>query len=310
MKSIKIFSESTRFFNDKQRKIYSINSLGELDFFMGYPNQRIEPELIYIDVGNVLRTVQGQYMWPANISHLLFDVMSDFFIARQIFGINKIILEKNLLSSQICSLLNAEVIQGKNSEKVENLHGVDYNYVLNPWRFRGQKHLFISRIVRETFFPFMVEDQKSPKNIIITRRVRESYGHKYARNIENLDEFIRNAASDGCQFETIDLEAYSIKDQIKIFYNAEKIIAAHGSGLAWLNFCKPCTKIIEIITPYFFKDGYAKPDFWFISQNNYLDHKTFLVSNDQILGDGMHPYDHNYNLSWGSISLIFNEVYL
>jgi len=51
-------------------------------------------------------------------------------------------------------------------------------------------------------------------------------------------------------YKVINPQLYEIDEQIDIFYNAEKIIAPHGSNLANIIFCKPGTEIYEI-TPVF-----------------------------------------------------------
>ena len=50
-------------------------------------------------------------------------------------------------------------------------------------------------------------------------------------------------------FEVITLTGKSIKDQARIFNEAEAIIAPHGAGLANLVFCRQGTKVLEFIPP-------------------------------------------------------------
>jgi len=47
-------------------------------------------------------------------------------------------------------------------------------------------------------------------------------------------------------YETICMEDYSIKDQIRIFSESEFIIAAHGAALAFTVFCNRGAKVLEI----------------------------------------------------------------
>ena len=47
-------------------------------------------------------------------------------------------------------------------------------------------------------------------------------------------------------YETILLENHSVKEQIRIVSEAEFVVGGHGAGLAFLVFCHPDTKIIEI----------------------------------------------------------------
>ena len=47
-------------------------------------------------------------------------------------------------------------------------------------------------------------------------------------------------------FETIDLANMSALNQMKVFANAKKIIAAHGAALSWIVLCNQQIKILEL----------------------------------------------------------------
>lgn len=78
-----------------------------------------------------------------------------------------------------------------------------------------------------------VEKSFQRKRIYITHR---SSVHRSPQTaIENADEFAAYLEKNG--FETVDLNNLSIKEQARIFNNAEIIIAAHGTPLTNLIFC-------------------------------------------------------------------------
>ena len=83
-----------------------------------------------------------------------------------------------------------------------------------------------------------------------------------------------------------------MSQQISYFYNAEKIISLHGSGLVWLNFCKPNTKVIELLPPWCKNGNYLKHDFWVIGNNRNLDYKSLYV--DELVGDKLST--HNFDI--------------
>ena len=51
----------------------------------------------------------------------------------------------------------------------------------------------------------------------------------------------------GKGYRILDLNHFTIRNQIEMFAKAEVVISPTGSGLANIIFCKPGTKIIEII---------------------------------------------------------------
>jgi hypothetical protein len=61
-------------------------------------------------------------------------------------------------------------------------------------------------------------------------------------------------------FEVINLELLSVKQQGELLSQAEMVISPHGSGLSNLVFCQPKTKVIEIFAP-----NYVYPCYWLVS---------------------------------------------
>jgi len=93
----------------------------------------------------------------------------------------------------------------------------------------------------------LVSNQTSfENNKIYVTREDSSY-----RKIVNEADIIPILREKG--YKVINPQLYSIEEQIKIFSNADKVIAPHGSNLANIIFCKPKTEICEI-GPRFNKD--------------------------------------------------------
>jgi tetratricopeptide (TPR) repeat protein len=68
-------------------------------------------------------------------------------------------------------------------------------------------------------------------------------------------------------FEVVNLELLSVKQQSELLSQAEIVISPHGSGLSNLVFCQPNTKVIEI-----FATNYVYPCYWLVSNLVNLDY--------------------------------------
>jgi hypothetical protein len=62
-------------------------------------------------------------------------------------------------------------------------------------------------------------------------------------------------------FVTVELEEMTQSEQIRLFQNAEIVVAAHGAGLANLMFCPAGTRVLEL-SP----DAEFRPNFWMIAE--------------------------------------------
>ncbi len=96
-----------------------------------------------------------------------------------------------------------------------------------------------------------------------------------ARNIVNKTDFYDLLSSFG--IESIVLEDYPLTEQIQIFKNAELVVAVHGAGLTNILFCRPDTKIIEILPPLC-----ATPAFFKIAIANDLQYRYFIAKDEEI----------------------------
>ena len=89
----------------------------------------------------------------------------------------------------------------------------------------------------------------NPKtNVELSKKIYVTREDSNYRKIINEGDVVKLLREKG--YRVINPQLYEIEEQIEIFSNAEKIIAAHGSNLANIIFCKPGTEIFEI-TPSF-----------------------------------------------------------
>jgi len=106
-------------------------------------------------------------------------------------------------------------------------------------------------------------DSKKRKKIYISRV------NAYKRKMLNEGELISYLESKG--FEIIDLEGLDIKEQAELFMSASTIVAPHGAGLANLIFCKPKTRLIEILSNKYSSD-YCK----MVAENARIDYSCLF----------------------------------
>lgn len=74
------------------------------------------------------------------------------------------------------------------------------------------------------------------------------------------------------EFARIYAEDLSLSDQIRLFSNADCIIAAHGAGLTNTVFCSPEAKVLEIFPP-----GYSTRAYWLVANAVGLNYSCFVA---------------------------------
>ncbi|MGL5509476.1 MAG: glycosyltransferase family 61 protein, partial [Microcoleaceae cyanobacterium] len=126
--------------------------------------------------------------------------------------------------------------------------------------------------LRQTFLPAINQlavnqfNKQLPKRIYLSRQ-----GAKH-RNVLNEEAVVNMLCQYG--FTILNLENFSVLEQIEIFAQAEIIVGPHGSALTNIIFCTAGTKIVEFISPV-----YMRPYYWVISQHLKLDHYYLLGEN-------------------------------
>ena len=97
------------------------------------------------------------------------------------------------------------------------------------------------------------------------KRIYVSRKKATARKLLNENEIINFLAQYG--FTIIVSEDYSLLEQAAIFNNAEIVVAAHGSGLSNIVFCKTQTTVIEL-----FSSDFVVPCYWILANNSKLNY--------------------------------------
>lgn len=115
--------------------------------------------------------------------------------------------------------------------------------------YSGFVHSTDLQKLRNTFIPNLKSVNKTRRKIFISRK-------KSTRAFDNeieLEEVLANLG-----YQTVYLEQMSFDLQIELMQNSESIIAPHGAGLANLVWCHPDTKVIEIFSPRYMNDCFAR----------------------------------------------------
>ncbi len=141
---------------------------------------------------------------------------------------------------------------------------------------------------------FRSENAAKPFRRLYLNRRKVSY-----RKVENESDIENLLYQYG--FESIDPADYSIQEQVRLFSEAEILIAPHGAALANIVFCQPGTKVVELIHP-----KAVNLMFWTLSETIGLDYHYFLAEGDRPT-PGEDPYENFIEMRF-SLETLFNML--
>lgn len=125
--------------------------------------------------------------------------------------------------------------------------------------------------------------QSQPETCAFNKKVFISRQDTSYRRIINEDDLFKQLQLLG--FERYELATMSVADQIRLFNNADIIVAPHGAGMINAMFCNPGTKIVEIF------QAMVDSTYWYISHLFNLEYypiKTVDMSFDQFFNCRKH----------------------
>jgi capsular polysaccharide biosynthesis protein len=131
--------------------------------------------------------------------------------------------------------------------------------IVAPWKIR---------VLREMGDAAGVADHQTPARVYISRK------RAAVRRILNEAEFTPLLQKNG--FMLVELESVSWGEQIKLFSNADVVLAPHGAALANIVFCRPKTLVAEIGT----RSGYLE-FYWSLASSAALDYQ-FLEARPRV----------------------------
>lgn len=109
---------------------------------------------------------------------------------------------------------------------------------------------------------------------------RRKVSYRKVENESDIETFLEQHG-----FESIDPGNYSIQEQVRLFSEAEILIAPHGAALANIVFCQPGTKVVELLHP-----RAVNLMFWTLSETIGLSYHYFLAEGG-LPDPGEDPYD-------------------
>lgn len=122
--------------------------------------------------------------------------------------------------------------------------------LVSPWVISWLRESFLDACVRPPF-----------RRLYLTRAGASQ------RQILNEDELLTSLLPLG--FQKLDLATLPVKEQARLFAEAEIVVAPHGAGLTNLAFCQPGTQVVEL-----FPDTYQNPCYERLSQMLHLDYQA------------------------------------
>ena len=140
------------------------------------------------------------------------------------------------LSSEKFRHIKAKKLIVTDHPVVTSVRGIKDNHNIPVWIILWLRNVFLNK---------NTAINKKHKNKIYIDRSETTNNFQPSRFISNEDEIKKYLLKNN--FILAKLHEMKFSEQIDLFYNAECIIGLHGAGLANLVFCKPGTRIIELI---------------------------------------------------------------
>ena len=199
--------------------------------------------------GNVFNLAQGGS--GNNYFHFMYDLIPKIYLLEKVLSINSIdyfyVPKIKKWQKKIYLLFGIDEKKLIDSEKFKHIESNLVISVNHPWYFKGYIQHEVKNIPdwiinynRAKFLPLLKKFNNNKK--IFLDRSSSVFSHC---QIQNNKELIDALSKKG--FTSYKVEELSIEKQIYLFNDADIIIGAHGAAFANIMFCKPKTKIIEII---------------------------------------------------------------
>jgi capsular polysaccharide biosynthesis protein len=207
------------------------------------------PSFIKKIKGKVLNLCQGAS--GNNYFHFMFDIIPKIYLVSSKINIKKIdhfyIADPKNWQIKILKTLGINKNKLLNSKKYNHIFVDEIYTVDHPWYSGGYIHNEVKKIPKWIIFSHRKKflrksKRKNKKNKIFLDRSSSIYNHCQIKNVDEIFNLVRKN-----NFKIYNPEFLSFFNQISLFNNSSVIIGAHGASLANIIFCKPKTKVLEII---------------------------------------------------------------
>lgn len=188
-----------------------------------------------------------------NYFHFIFDILPKIYLLNSKIDIKKIdyfyLLGVSKWQIDILKILGIKEKKIINSKINKHISADEIYFVDHPWYFKGifQTNIdklpdWIIKTNRKILFNKKTVKKKENANRIFIDRSDSKYNHCQISNLREIIKFAKDK-----KFKIYQLSNFSFKKQISLFQNSKIIMGAHGAGFTNIIFCKPSTKIIELI---------------------------------------------------------------
>ncbi len=198
--------------------------------------------------GNVFNLCQGDS--GNNYFHFIFDILPKIYLLNNSLNLKKInhfyVSNPKEWQIKIFNILGIKKEKLLSSKKYKHIHADEIYAVDHPWYNQGYIQQSVKEIpkwiILQNRKKFLKKTKNNFKKRIFLDRSESGYNHCQIQNIDNIKKLITDK-----NFKIYKPELLSFKKQIDLFNNSGLIIGAHGAAFSNIIFCKPGTKIIEII---------------------------------------------------------------
>ena len=200
--------------------------------------------------GKVFSLIQGA-SGNNNYFHWMFDILPRLILLEKVYNLNEIdyFYSPQTKPWQLSTLSIFDISKERliNSNHYRHIHADKILAVSHPWYNKGrilnEAKKLPTWIINEIGLKFDKYGKKFECNdkIFIDRR-ESRYNHCQIINDEEIKTHLKKKG-----FTIYKIGELNFFEQIYLFQNAKIIIGAHGAAFANLIFCKPNTKVLDII---------------------------------------------------------------
>lgn len=206
------------------------------------------PSFIKKVKGKVFNICQGDS--GNNYFHFIFDILPKIYLLNFLIDLKKInyfyVSEPKEWQIKIFNILGIKKEKLLSSKKYKHIYADEIYAVDHPWYDKGYIQKSVKKIPKWIIFQnrkkFLKKSKASYKKKIFLDRSESKFNHCQIENTTDIKKLVHNK-----KFKITKPELISFKNQINLFNNSSTIIGAHGAAFSNIIFCKPRTKIIEII---------------------------------------------------------------
>lgn len=242
-----------------------------------------------------------------NYFHFIFDIIPKIYLLKNKINIKEIdyfyLVDPKKWQIEILEILGIKKEKLINSNINKHIMADEIYFVDHPWYNEGFIQTNLNKIPdwiikknRKVFLTKLKNRKKKYNYKIFLDRSDSKYNHC---QISNLEEIIKFA--DSKKFKIFQMGNTSFKKQVNLFQNSKIIMGPHGAGFANIIFCKPNTKIIEIIPS-------DHPNMQCKRISQVLNLKYFRIKTKPDNNDKNYPF--KINLNKKNFKLIENKIIL